>query len=48
MTVGLWEEEGNAHLDMAVVSAQLRSDDRSMEENNGFKNDLAAILFVVQ
>lgn len=29
---------------MAVVAAQLRKDE---ENNSGFKNDLAAILFVV-
>ena len=45
----MWGEEGNAHFDMAIVAAQLRNDDRNYEEdNNGFKNDLAAILFVVQ
>lgn len=42
-------EEENAHLDMAVAVAQLRNDGRNNEENNSsFKNDLAAILFVVQ
>lgn len=46
--VWMWEKE-NAHLDMAVIAAQLRNDDRNNEENNSnFKNDFAAILFVVQ
>ena len=46
---GYEREEENAHLDMAIAAAQLRNDDRNNEENNsGFKNDLAAILFVVQ
>lgn len=34
---------------MAVEATQLRNDDRNNEENHsGFKNGLAAILFVVQ
>lgn len=42
-------EEENAHLGMAVAVAQLGNHDRNNEENNsGFSNDLAAILFVVQ
>ena len=41
-------EKKKTYLDMAVAIAQLRNDDRNNEENNsGFKNDLAVILFVV-
>ena len=43
------KEKKNTYLDTAVAAAQLRNDDRYNEENNsGFKNDLAVILFVVQ
>lgn len=46
---GCGREEENARFAMAVIAAQLRTDDRNNEENNSsFKNDFAAILFVVQ